>query len=1591
MFTGSAVLAVGLHLDTAPFRRLARDVANQTLGSLFEGKIVISEIDHLALDEVEIRSAVTLDPHGQEVIHAKGIRGSFDLVPFVRASLFGKGERKLAFPHIRIEEAEIVLDRGPDQRLGITTAFQPKPKPKKPKKPRKPGAKVAVERPTSISLDRIEIGHARVRGQVAPPRVIDADVTRLIGAVHVGPRGLSVDVEQTGIRERGLAHVPLAGLLDYHLHVETPPATDPTSAAPEAKAPPSVTRMWSSFAGSAGPVEVLARAKLDDTRVTAAIELPRAEPEDLRKLVPGLPVRERVSARLSLEGDIPSFEVEGRLEVSPKEGAPGSLTLEGELDVTQGARLALDVTADDLDPRMFVEGLPAANVDLGARLLLDTTPALRIVADARTEPMVVQAQAVPAADVHLVFDHGELEGRVTLHEPGAPVSGSFVVSPGGAVRFEAETYVASLASAPRLRGPATGSARVQVRGAIREGTIDARAFGSVHDLEAKGGVSLERGRVEGRIRGPFDRLDVEASLEGEGLVAAGRGADRVTARVSGPATAPKVEARLEGGDVGELEASARIEPKEKSAREVALRLTREGERIEGKAKRIVVRGGGLAIEGLRAEGSGLGSLGGTLAVDGRELTGDLAGRDVDLARIGRLLDLDRRWKGLADVDIALTRTRDGRKGHVHVMVEDGTFSAGGLPVTGASGSIVATFDGARAAMDGTFRLVDRDDTGAEEACNGSIAEVRISGAEGDLRGPLLDPATWTRLTGSARVDAPDWDLRCIAARLPVALVLGEVSGRLGTSFSIERPDGQRFVSVRDLDVRTRDLVIAGPVGFGEDKPAWESRRMDVALSGSLNGATGATDVTLSLLDRSTIAELSVHVNLDLPTLVDDPKKRRASLLASRGTAELAIPRRTVRSFRTLPSALRDVIPPLAGEVALSATASGSLGDPALRVHARGYRLRHDASTAEPSPWALPVDVDATATYDAGKAKLRAAVRKGTRELALVEGQADADLNALREGRTIPPRGNVRATLRELPLELIPFFADRDVAGRVSGVMRFDQRGDEPEAAARIEVSGLALGSQSSFDHAALELSIGSPGGPEKPARGVAQLALVGRGGGRIDATGYAGIDWQGFLPQIDDTRPADLLVKATRFRLASLTPLVSGTLSRLDGTLDGDLRLGLHRFGEDEGHIDANMEVRGGVFHVPQIGQEFKNARVSIRTTESGELRFDDIRAEGISGAVEGSAVVQMQGLAFQKARGELRIDDDEELPVTFEGVPLGQAHGRIELAAAKEGREVSLTVRVPELHLALPASSSRAVQSLDPHADVDVSHPLGPPKEERPKDALSYVVTFELGDIEIEGMGADLELTGGSPPPRVALTDETRLSGDVEINRGTFEIVGKKFEIERGLLRLRPEEAGNPYVNVTARWDAPNGTRVFVDYVGDLKPITEQKLRFRSSPPMSQQSILSMILMGETPESQSDTQSQTASTEGSPGAAERAAGVVGGEIASQQINAILSQIAPLRGLSTRVGTTEAGRLRTTVIYELGDTVTAQASYEGSPSSRLQGIQTPTGAAEGTENRTELNLDWRFRRNWMLRGSFGFGGINQQPSSGLDLFWQYRY
>src|SRR5205823_13472906 len=114
----------------------------------------------------------------------------------------------------------------------------------------------------------------------------------------------------------------------------------------------------------------------------------------------------------------------------------------------------------------------------------------------------------------------------------------------------------------------------------------------------------------------------------------------------------------------------------------------------------------------------------------------------------------------------------------------------------------------------------------------------------------------------------------------------------------------------------------------------------------------------------------------------------------------------------------------------------------------------------------------------------------------------------------------------------------------------------------------------------------------------------------------------------------------------------------------------------------------------------------------------------------------------------------------------------------------------------------------------------------------------------------------------------------------------------------------GNPYLNVTARWDSPDGTEVFIDYIGPLQPITAEKIKLRSVPSYPPDQIMTALLLGGD---FSQTQSASSAQQFAGGVA---AGV-GGSLAAQQFNALLSGIAPLRGFSTRINTAQDGSLQT--------------------------------------------------------------------------------
>jgi translocation and assembly module TamB len=182
----------------------------------------------------------------------------------------------------------------------------------------------------------------------------------------------------------------------------------------------------------------------------------------------------------------------------------------------------------------------------------------------------------------------------------------------------------------------------------------------------------------------------------------------------------------------------------------------------------------------------------------------------------------------------------------------------------------------------------------------------------------------------------------------------------------------------------------------------------------------------------------------------------------------------------------------------------------------------------------------------------------------------------------------------------------------------------------------------------------------------------------------------------------------------------------------------------------------------------------------------------------------------------------------------------------------------------------------------------------------------------------------------------------------------------------------------LTAYWTAPDGSTVFVDYVGLVKPISRDKISFRSNPARGEAEILSLLLLG-------DSDSDTSAADATSGGNERATSL-GSGLAASQFNAILGQVAP--GVSTKFGASD-GHLSTTVAYQVNDSVTLSATYEVADSGGAVEEQgaTQSGGANASERRS-VSVDWRFAESWLVRGTFGVG---DGATSGVDLLFHHRY
>jgi translocation and assembly module TamB len=331
---------------------------------------------------------------------------------------------------------------------------------------------------------------------------------------------------------------------------------------------------------------------------------------------------------------------------------------------------------------------------------------------------------------------------------------------------------------------------------------------------------------------------------------------------------------------------------------------------------------------------------------------------------------------------------------------------------------------------------------------------------------------------------------------------------------------------------------------------------------------------------------------------------------------------------------------------------------------------------------------------------------------------------------------------------------------------------------------------------------------------------------------------------------------------------------------------------------------------------------------------------------------------------------------VVIEGEAMAEAWANLDLDIARQGNSTRATVSVRKAGIRIPDKSAHDLQSLGPPAAIRVGVQ---------RSSTQFVILPEV-DAEVAEPAAETEpvrivINLNNVEVRRGTTLRTRLDGhltvtaarnndvrgQIRLSKGSLDVEGKRFEIERGVITFVGDPS-NPQIVLTAGWTAPEGTRVYADFTGPLKT---GNVVLRAEPARTQSEILSLILFGTIDGQAVPVNSSQQSSD--PGASGAALGVAGG-IATQGINRALDDMTGL-DITTRIDTADSSNPRPEVAVQIAQDIALSIAHVlGTPS-----------AAEGLD-RNFLTLDWRFLRNWSLETTFGDRG-----SVVMDAVWQLRY
>jgi translocation and assembly module TamB len=1550
------VALVLLSINLPPVSQWVAARVNAALEPTFKGRLVLHRLGHLDFGGITGAEVEVFDPAGTSVIEAHDVDVRLFWPGLAWQAVVTRPELlRVTIDRVALKDLEVRLIDDGNGSPTLALAFEPKEP--TPEEETSSGA-------TAIELEELVVETLSVRGALAGIDPIEADLSELRASLENDPAGTHAVLHNLSLTARQLPQVgTVTGILTANVTLPAAPedtAKARASGVPVAQdtpgpstavlslSPKPVQKIVAAFDGDIAGSGAEADVELTGEELNASFGMARLEPATITRLVPALAPRAPLSLSAKVNGLLSDLGFELSLD-EPGVGNGAEISARGRV-ARQGesSKITATLKTSDVDlSRLLPEGAKTS-IDLGA----DTS----LVFDERggegNYRLVAAGSRYAGLELPRTVVEGKLklpngapqstEGQIEIDEPGAPTRIDYDVKSG------TEGAIASLSSMTRLNRPER--VKTLSGGLVLTGEVASRAsYDQVKDLvDAEVRVNVQDMRhpdvranrldVAAMARGAASAPDLELLLNLTGVTAGNRKFSRVRVHALGTSDELKVGAQAYGNSPDEINVKAVLAPSsEDLVRSPIIRVIDEAGNLVIRAAGVTRTPTRLRIDGLSIEGPGRATASVSFGTELERLSLDT--NQLDAARLLRIVGVKSPISS-AKLDVQAEYV-GGRTPHGKLLADVSDIGLGRLR-------------GGAAKADMELRAGKLSGTANVELARGAKTAIAIDGVRLSLGGG--PPPSLETMTGDVSLSG-DIDLARLQPFLPFAGI-ERAAGQLDFDLSLKRQPGSTAPAALRAKVKTKKLVLVSERPDAEQMPSaegaevtapWTLRGVDIDLTAALENQ--AANLKARLFDRR--GDL-VSVDADVKELGDLSNLRKAFERAPL-RASVSMPR---RDFERWPPPFRPA--EVQGALTLQVDAEGTMTEP--RVRARGRIDGFRAATDDPKQ--RRVDLELGALYQTSGGDVMLTAHEAGKVVLGIESRWTGD--AARVGEALsaangksPLLGELSIRLEDFPVELIPALQHSHVSGSLTGTGKLDGLGRDARlsldiGSRKLSVDRLVLNE--------LRAKVDSAGG---------RLALETRiagGGGHATVNVKTGLDWGDRLVPVPDQQLEGSLT-AQSFPLATLQPLVEGSISELEGKLDANIRAELQA---GQPRLSGNATLKDGVLHLPTVGQRF--SEIGAKVTISPEsLKVENVKARGLSGGFEAHAEAVLRGLTPVSANATLKIDEDDKLPLTIEGESLGDAWGSIETTyqVDEANKQNNIAVNLQKFHIQLPGAPPSGIQDLGQSEHVRVGYwrqdrefvtiPLQPlEKPSGPPSEFTTVVNVDLGEMWVE-QGDQVEVGVGGKI-QAKLGDELDVTGKIETRRGTLDISGKSFDIERGSVAFTGGPPDNPIISAVARYDSPAGYTVYAEYTGSA---TQGKLGLRSEPPLSQDEILTLLMFG-TPDGSFGAGS------GDNDSLTTAVSVAGGT-AAQGLNRALSKVTDL-DVSARVDTS-TGAPRPELVLQLTPRVAARVT---------QALGEP--APGQSPDRTFVTIELRIASAWALSTMVGDRG-----ATAFDVIWRRRY